>query len=79
MLVEKVIWMSSWRWYLVPFSNCDSKPRIIDIVQKMVDNEEVEYYKAFFNESKAQKMRHRNEKNTCRHSRELTECCRNVT
>ncbi|CAG9813851.1 unnamed protein product [Phaedon cochleariae] len=42
---------------MVPFSNCDSEPRIIDIVQKMVDNEEVEYYKTFFNESKAKKMR----------------------
>lgn len=42
---------------MVPFSNCDGEPRIIEIVQKMVDDGEVEYYKSFFNESKVKKMR----------------------
>lgn len=42
---------------LVPFSNCDSEPRFIEIVQKMVDDGEVERYEAFFNESKQKKLR----------------------
>lgn len=42
---------------MVPFSNCDSEPRIINIVQKMVDQGEVESYTAFFNESKQKKLR----------------------
>ncbi|XP_028131105.1 dnaJ homolog subfamily C member 9 [Diabrotica virgifera virgifera] len=42
---------------MVPFSNCDSEPRIIEIVQKMVDNGEVESYNTFFNESKQRKLR----------------------
>lgn len=35
---------------MVPFSNCDSEPRIMEIVQKMVDAGEVERYDAFFAE-----------------------------
>lgn len=44
---------------LVPFSNCDSEPRILEIVRKMVDNGEVEEYSAFFNESGRKKNRRR--------------------
>ncbi|XP_023023312.2 J domain-containing protein CG6693 [Leptinotarsa decemlineata] len=44
---------------MVPFSNCDSEPRIIEIVQKMVDDGEVERYNNFFNESKLKKLRRR--------------------
>lgn len=44
---------------MVPFSNCDSEPRIIEIVQKMVDNGEVESYNTFFNESRQRKLRRR--------------------
>ncbi|CAG9865130.1 unnamed protein product [Phyllotreta striolata] len=44
---------------LVPFSNCDSEPRIIEIVQKMVDDGEVEYFVTFFKESKQRKLRRR--------------------
>lgn len=44
---------------MIPFSNCDSEPKIIEIVRKMVDAGEVPEYKAFFNESKVKKMRRR--------------------
>lgn len=44
---------------LVPFSNCNSEPRIIEIVREMVDNGEVPEYDGFFNESKAKKLRRR--------------------
>ncbi|XP_057667068.1 dnaJ homolog subfamily C member 9 [Diorhabda carinulata] len=44
---------------MLPFSDCDSEPRIIEIVQKMVDNGEVERYNTFFNESKQRKLRRR--------------------
>ncbi|KAH1022447.1 J domain-containing protein CG6693 [Dendroctonus ponderosae] len=42
---------------LVAFSNCDSEPRIINIVREMVGNGEVEEFDCFFNESKAKKCR----------------------
>ncbi|CAG9769286.1 unnamed protein product [Ceutorhynchus assimilis] len=42
---------------MVPFSNCESEPRIIEIVREMVDNGEVEEYERFFNENKTQKLR----------------------
>lgn len=42
---------------LVDFSNCESEPRIIEIVRKMVDDGEVEEYKSFFNENKQKKLR----------------------
>lgn len=42
---------------MVPFSDCNSEPRIVEIVRKMVDNGEVEEYKRFFNESKRKKNR----------------------
>ncbi|KAG5865301.1 hypothetical protein JTB14_013797 [Gonioctena quinquepunctata] len=42
---------------MVPFSNCDDEARFIDIVQRMVDDGEVESYKSFFKESKQRKMR----------------------
>lgn len=43
----------------VAFSDCDSEPRIIEIVRKLVDDEEVEEYDCFFNEpqKKANKRR----------------------
>lgn len=44
---------------LVPFSNCDSEPRFIKIVEKLVDEGEVERFDAFFNESKVKKLRRR--------------------
>lgn len=44
---------------MVPFSNCDNEPRYIEIVEKMVENGEVERYEAFFNEGKQKKMRRR--------------------
>ncbi|XP_060535389.1 J domain-containing protein CG6693 [Cylas formicarius] len=44
---------------MVPFSNCDSEPRIIEIVREMVNNGEVVEYDGFFNERKAKKMRRR--------------------
>ncbi|KAJ8937974.1 hypothetical protein NQ318_010944 [Aromia moschata] len=44
---------------MVPFSNCDSEPRITRIVRRMVENGEVEWYKAFFNESKSKKAKRR--------------------
>lgn len=44
---------------MVPFSNCDSESRFIEIVQEMVNNGEVERYDSFFNESKQKKMRRR--------------------
>lgn len=42
---------------MVPFSNCDSEERIIDIVQNMVDNGEVLKYNSFFNENKSKKIK----------------------
>ncbi|RZC37004.1 J domain-containing protein [Asbolus verrucosus] len=45
---------------MVPFSNCDSEPRIQEIVRNMIDNGEVEEYPGFFNESKQKKTRRRN-------------------
>ncbi|XP_044259833.1 J domain-containing protein CG6693 [Tribolium madens] len=42
---------------MVPFSNCDNEPRILEIVRKMVDEGEVEEYPGFFNESAAKKAR----------------------
>ncbi|KAJ3665514.1 hypothetical protein Zmor_001006 [Zophobas morio] len=45
---------------MVPFSNCDSEPRILEIVRKMIDDGEVEEYPRFFNESKQKKARRRN-------------------
>lgn len=45
---------------LVPFSNCDSEPRFMEIVQKMVNDGEVERFEAFFNESKQKKQRRKN-------------------
>ncbi|KAJ8911613.1 hypothetical protein NQ315_015947 [Exocentrus adspersus] len=44
---------------MVPFSNCDSEERIIQIVQHMVDNNEVPKYDSFFNENKSRKMKRR--------------------
>jgi len=44
---------------MVPFSNCDNEPRILEIVRQMVDDGEVPEYKAFFNESKVKKLRRR--------------------
>lgn len=41
---------------MVPFSNPDSEPRIIEIVRKMVDDGEVEEYSLFFNEPKRRKI-----------------------
>lgn len=42
---------------MVPFSNCDNEPRYIKIVEKMVEDGEVERYECFFNENKVKKMR----------------------
>ncbi|KAF5287730.1 hypothetical protein FQA39_LY15750 [Lamprigera yunnana] len=42
---------------MVPFSNCENEPRIIEIVRNMVNNGEVEEYSKFFNESKQKKTR----------------------
>lgn len=44
---------------MVPFSNCDNEERIIEIVQKMVDNGEVLRYNSFFNENKSRKIKRR--------------------
>ncbi|KAK9891734.1 hypothetical protein WA026_016531 [Henosepilachna vigintioctopunctata] len=41
----------------IPFSNCDSEPRIIEIVREMVEKGEVEEYKRFFSESARKKKR----------------------
>ncbi|KAK9696465.1 DnaJ domain [Popillia japonica] len=43
----------------VPFSNCDSEPRIIQIVRKLVDNGEVEEHDCFFNEPQKKKNKRR--------------------
>lgn len=43
----------------VPFSDCDSEPRIIEIVRQLVDNGEVEEYDSFFNEPQRKKNRRR--------------------
>lgn len=43
----------------VPFSNCDSEERIISIVRRLVDSDELPEYKRFFNEPKASKLRRR--------------------
>jgi len=40
---------------MVPFSNCENEPRIINIVKDMVDTGEVEEYSRFFNEPKQKK------------------------
>ncbi|KAJ8957209.1 hypothetical protein NQ318_007771 [Aromia moschata] len=42
---------------MVPFSNCDSESRIIKIVQKMVDEGDVEKYDIFFNENTLKRTR----------------------
>lgn len=44
---------------MVPFSNCDNEPRYIEIVEKLVNDGEVERYDTFFNENKRKKMRRR--------------------
>lgn len=41
----------------VPFSNCDNEPRYIKIIEKLVEDGEVERYECFFNETKVKKMR----------------------
>jgi len=45
---------------MIPFSNCDSEPRIQEIVRKMIDDDEVEEYPGFFDEPKRKKNRRRN-------------------
>ncbi|KAJ8979361.1 hypothetical protein NQ317_010135 [Molorchus minor] len=42
---------------MVPFTNCEDESRITGIIQKMVDDGEVERYNAFFNENKQKKAR----------------------
>lgn len=44
---------------MVPFTGPDDEPRIIEIVRKMVDDDEVEEYDAFFQEPKKKKDRRR--------------------
>ncbi|KAF2880195.1 hypothetical protein ILUMI_25996 [Ignelater luminosus] len=44
---------------MVPFSECDSEPRIIEIVREMVNNGEVEEYSCFFNEPQKNKNKRR--------------------
>ncbi|XP_076251297.1 dnaJ homolog subfamily C member 9 [Rhynchophorus ferrugineus] len=44
---------------LVPFTNCDSEPRILDIVREMIDKGEVREFNGFFNESRVKKLRRR--------------------
>lgn len=44
---------------MVPFSNCDSEPRIIEIVRKLVEDGEVEEYDAFFKEPQRKKNKRR--------------------
>lgn len=43
----------------VPFLSCESEQRIIDVVKKMIENEEVPEYKCFINEPKKKKERRR--------------------
>lgn len=40
---------------MVPFSDCDSEPRIMEIVKKLVEDEELVEYDAFFNEPQRKK------------------------
>lgn len=40
---------------MVPFSNCENEPRLIEIVRDMVEKGEVEEYSCFFNEPKRKK------------------------
>ncbi|GJQ74086.1 hypothetical protein Trydic_g19008 [Trypoxylus dichotomus] len=43
----------------VPFSDCDSEPRIMEVVRKLIDGGEVEEYDCFFNEPERKKNRRR--------------------
>ncbi|KRT79917.1 Chaperone [Oryctes borbonicus] len=43
----------------VPFSDCDSEPRIMEVVRKLIDNGELEEYDCFFNEPERKKNRRR--------------------
>lgn len=44
---------------MVPFSNCESESRIVGIVKKLVEDEEVEKYDAFFKEPQKKKEKRR--------------------
>lgn len=59
---------------LVAFSNCDSEPRLMNIVREMVDNGEVEEYECFFNENKAKKTRRH--RKWAKEAEEVTKNCK---